>query len=195
LKNFGTLNLKYKTMKAKMQRGGLTATNRKTAMTALGIKPKSKEFDPSRFGDKANAGNSRKKYAQGGSQLGPVYSGPTGGRASAGTSGPQKQPTRITGKMQKGGNWVDKNIVDPANRWIDKNFRNPVNKKVAALSKKIDKNFTKPVNKRVAKVSKAVDRNFTDPVNKYLDQTIRKPKAVAKKAVVKKTVKVKPKKA
>jgi hypothetical protein len=143
-------------MKAKMQRGGLTATNRKTAMSALGIKPKSKEFDPSRFGDKANS--------------------------------------RTTKKMQKGGDWVDRNIVYPANKWLDKNFRNPVNKKVAAVNKKIDKNFRDPVNKKVAKISKAVDRNFTDPVNKYLDQTMRK-KAVAKKAVVKKTVKVKPKKA
>ena len=181
-------------MKAKMQRGGLTATNRKTAMTALGIKPKSKEFDPSRFGDKASVGTTRKKYAKGGPTLGPVYSGPTGGRASAGTSGPQKQPTRITGKMQKGGNWVDRNIVNPANKWLDKNFRNPVNKKVSALNKKIDKNFTNPVNKKVAKISKSVDKNFTNPVNKYLDETMRK-KTVAKKAVVKKTVKVKPKKA
>lgn len=127
LKNYGTLNLKYKTMKAKMQRGGSAA-----------------------------------------------------------------KPVK---KMQKGGDWVDRNIVYPANKWLDKNFRNPVNKKVAAVNKKIDKNFRDPVNKKVAKISKAVDRNFTDPVNKYLDQTIRKPKAVAKKAVVKKTVKVKPKKA
>jgi hypothetical protein len=94
---------KLNKMKTKMQRGGLTATNRKTAMTALGIKPKSKEFDPSRFGDKASVGTTRKKYAEGGPTLGPVYSGPTGGRGSAGTSGPQKQPTRITGKMQMGG--------------------------------------------------------------------------------------------
>lgn len=50
-----------------MQRGGLTATNRKTAMTALGIKPKSKEFDPSRFGDKASIGTAgKKRYKTGG---------------------------------------------------------------------------------------------------------------------------------
>ena len=166
LRNYGTLNLKYKTMKAKMQKGGgmkkaatMNPTSRNTAMKALGVK-KNNQYSPSKFDDNVTS------YARG-----------TGAK-----------------KMQKGGNWVDRNIVDPANKWIDKNFRNPVNKKVAALGKKIDKNFTNPVNKKVAKISKSVDKNFTNPVNKYIDQTMRK-KAVAKKAVVKKTVKVKPKKA
>ena len=90
-----------------MQRGGLTATNRKTAMTALGIKPKSKEFDPSRFGDKASVGTTRKKYAEGGPTLGPVYSGPTGGKGGVGTYEPpvtKKTPTTgKQGKMQMGG--------------------------------------------------------------------------------------------
>jgi hypothetical protein len=98
---------KLNKMKTKMQRGGLTATNRKTAMTALGIKPKSKEFDPSRFGDKASVGTTRKKYAEGGPTLGPVYSGPTGGRGGAGTYEPpvtKKTPTTgKQGKMQMGG--------------------------------------------------------------------------------------------
>ena len=111
-------------------------------------------------------------------------------------------PTTGTKKMQKGGNWVDKNIVDPANRWLDKNFRNPVNKKIAVINKKIDKNFRNPVNKKVAKISKSVDRNFTNPVNKYIDENLRgvakkaaTKKTVSKKPVIKKTVTVKPKKA
>ena len=89
-----------------MQRGGLTATNRKTAMTALGIKPKSKEFDPSRFGDKASVGTTRKKYSEGGPTLGPVYSGPTGGRGGAGTYEPpvtKKTPTTRKKSYKTGG--------------------------------------------------------------------------------------------
>jgi hypothetical protein len=136
----------------KMQRGGLTATNRKTAMKALGIKPKSKEFDPSTFGDKANAGNSRKKYAQGGSQLGPVYSGPTGGRASAGTSGPQKQPTRITGKMknggtkkmQKGGNVLGENKwIGELNQYLQKGVLQDIRNLYTPSKKTVAKNATK----------------------------------------------------
>ena len=174
LKNYGTLNLKYKTMKAKMQKGGgmkkattMNPTSRSTAMTALGVK-KNNRYSPSKFDDNVTS------YARG-----------TGAK-----------------KMQKGGNWVDRNIVDPANNWLDKNFRNPVNKKIAVINKKIDKNFRNPVNKKVAKISKSVDKNFTNPVNKYIDENLRgvakksaTKKTVAKKAVIKKTVKVKPKKA
>jgi hypothetical protein len=133
LRNYGILNLKYKTMKAKMQRGGLTATNRKIAMTALGIKPKSKEFDPSTFGDKASVGTTRKKHADGGPTLGPVYSGPTGGKGGAGTSGPQKQPTRITGKMQMGGVKKKKKSSTPPE------FNTPIEKPEVSTTKKVYK--------------------------------------------------------
>jgi len=42
-----------------------------------------------------------KKYANGGPTLGPVYSGPTGGKGGAGTSGPQKEPYAIKEGMKK----------------------------------------------------------------------------------------------
>ena len=42
-----------------------------------------------------------KKYAEGGPTLGPVYSGPTGGKGGAGTSGPQKEPYQIKEGMKK----------------------------------------------------------------------------------------------
>jgi hypothetical protein len=176
LRNYGTLNLKYKTMKAKMQKGGgmrkastMNPTSRNTAMKALGVKKKSNAYSPSRFGENAAPTTGSAKMQMGGSK-----------------------------KMQKGGSWIDRNIINPANRWMDKNFRDPVNKKVSQINKKVDKNFRDPVNKKVAKISKSVNKNFRDPVNKYLDKTVRKPKvakkAVVKKAVIKKTVKVSPKK-
>ena len=137
-----------------MQKGGrINPTARKTAMTALGVKKKSNEFSPSRFGERAN-------------------------------------PT--TGKMQKGGSWVDRNIVDPANKFLDKNFRDPANKAASKINKAADKSFRNAVNKKAAKVEKKLDKNFRQPVNAYLDKNLRKPIAapVKKKMVIKKAVKV-----
>lgn len=136
--------------------GGINPTARKTAMTALGVKKKSNEFSPSRFGEKANPS---------------------------------------TKKMQKGGDWVDRNIRNPANKWLDKNFRDPANKAASKINKAADKSFRNPVNKKVAKVAKKIDKDFTQPVNAYLDKNLRKvvTDPFKKKMVVKKAVKVKAK--
>lgn len=50
-------------------------------------------------------GGTVKKYAEGGkTELGPVYSGPSGGRGGAGTYEPKKTTTtRTTKPMKKGG--------------------------------------------------------------------------------------------
>jgi len=65
----------------KMQKGGrINPTARKTAMTALGVKKKSNEFSPSRFGEKANPTTGSKmmkggtkKMQSGGTLTSPQY--------------------------------------------------------------------------------------------------------------------------
>jgi hypothetical protein len=75
LRNYGTLNLKYKTMKAKMQKGGgmrkastMNPTSRNTAMKALGVKKKSNAYSPSRFGENAAPTTGSAKMKKGGTK-------------------------------------------------------------------------------------------------------------------------------
>ena len=101
-------------MKAKMQRGGLTATNRKTAMKALGIKPKSKEFDPSRFGDKASVGTTR-KMQKGGSAK-PVKKMQRGGNVL----GENKWIGDLNQYLQKGVLQDIRNLYTPSKKTVAK---------------------------------------------------------------------------